>query len=152
MQFPRYLAMLVDAERALSDAYRDVSAAHAGVADASLTCRTFAAQALERAIDLARIGDERYPADGDDLDDLRAPALGGTRSGPLGLVRDLQELAQLCAFVQTSWQLAGQAASGLRDHDLIALAAHGDEQSGTELAWIHTKLKNEAAQALLVAE
>ena len=150
MQFPRYLALLVRAERILSEAYRAVGTAHASVADGAYPCAAFARDAHARADELAAIADERYPS-ADVLAELPPPDFAGTRPGPLGLVRDLAELAQLAAFVHTAWELVGQAASGLRDLDLIDLAAGDGARVAAEEAWIDMKAKNEAAQALLAA-
>lgn len=157
MLLPHYLRMLHDAESMLVDAYRMVAATHAAVADVAFSSLSFARADEEHAFELGTITSLRYPAEGDSAVSLGLPdrmlpaAFESARQGPLGLLRDLAELQQLAVFVETAWELTGQAASALRDHDLIALAERCSTELGIQSAWLHTCLKKEAAQALLVA-
>jgi hypothetical protein len=74
-----------------------------------------------------------------------------TRHGPIGLLRDLQDLHQLATLAASTWDLVAQAAHGVRDHDLISLAAKCEPDITAQLAWLRMRMKAEAPQALLVA-
>ncbi|WEG09247.1 hypothetical protein PU630_01420 [Microbacterium horticulturae] len=149
MQLPHYLAALVTAERRLADGYDQVTRAHAGVADVALTSRSFAEASRARADALAAACEDRYPGGTDE----GAPAsFAAAQPGPLALLSDLAELARLAGFVHTAWEVVVQAASGLRDRDLLSEAQQNVSALETEAAWIDHKTKSEAAQAVLVAE
>lgn len=151
MHLPRYLAMLVDTERALADAYVAMSAGHRADADVTFTCASFARQATAHAAELAATVEDRYPSTGDGPDRLRPAPFTTTRTGAVGLLRDLAELHQLAVFAETTWELVEQAGYGLRDRELIAMASRRSTGLGVQVAWMRTRMKAEAAQALLVA-
>ena len=82
---------------------------------------------------------------------LHAAGLAGTRTGPIGLLRDLQDLQVLATFVQTSWTVVYQAAQGLRDTELQDLAGSANAETSRQLAWFTTRMKAAAPQALIVS-
>lgn len=95
---------------------------------------------------------ERYGEDVDDEPDrLHSTLFDGTRVGPLALLRDLHDLYLMVCECDLSWTLVGQAARGARDDDLAAVVAACEGESAMQLAWLKTRMKAAAPQALVVA-
>jgi hypothetical protein len=67
------------------------------------------------------------------------------------VLRDLQGLYRLLAFVQTSWTVVEGAAEGARDRELATVAQECSAQTARQLTWLRTRMKEAAPQALLVA-
>lgn len=70
------------------------------------------------------------------------------RSGPVGLLRDLQDLYLLASFVAITWDLVEQAGQAVRDAELLAAVASCREESMTQIAFLRTRLEQAAPQAL----
>lgn len=157
MMLPYYLQALHDAESILADDYRKVAGAHATVADVAFGSLAFSRQNEEQALALGEIISLRYPGTDDAAEAMALPdrllptAFVSTRSGPLGLLRDLADLQQLTTFIGTTWELMGQVAAAQRDHDLIAPAERCAGELTAQSDWLRTRMRTEAAQALLVA-
>jgi len=49
-----------------------------------------------------------------------------------------------------AWTLVGQAAQGLRDEALAATVATCERDTGRQVAWLRTRMKQAAPQALVV--
>lgn len=151
MYLTTYLTMLHSAENALAGSYRQIATGHRLDFDVYYTCQGFARQCdmhvsalaptVERYAHLAEPEPER----------LHPVGLIEIRSGPIGLLRDLQDLYQLANLVDITWTLTGQAAHGARDRDLINLESRCNNQISAQLAWLRMRMKAEAPQALLVA-
>lgn len=153
MKLPIYLGLLHRSEHTLAASFRQVAEGHAAEPDVYYLCRSLADQceAHERA--LAPIV-ERYgeAAEEDEPERLHADELSQTRSGPVGLLRDLQDLYLLASLVDITWTAVEQAAQGLRDQELIDVVGRCDGETGTQLAWLSTRMKQAAPQALIAAE
>ena len=54
-------------------------------------------------------------------DRLHSELFSGTRTGGIGLLRDLQDLYLMAAECDICWTVVGQAAHGARDDDLLAV-------------------------------
>lgn len=151
MHLSTYLDLLQTAETSLAGAYREVARGHAPEPDVHYTCQSFADQCEAHAERLAPI---RAHHEGPrELKPERLHALGLTaaRSGPIGLLRDLQDLYQLASLIDITWTLVGQAGQGARDNALLEIVAHCDPETEAQLAWLRMRMKAEAPQALLVA-
>jgi hypothetical protein len=72
------------------------------------------------------------------------------RSGPVGLLRDLQDLHVLATLVQTTWTVIAQGAQGLRDQELLDVATSSNTETSRQLTWLNTRMKEAAPQALIV--
>ncbi|MGH9054328.1 MAG: hypothetical protein ACRDYY_00445 [Acidimicrobiales bacterium] len=145
------MALLDSSEDALAASYRQVAAGHQADADVHYACRTFAGQCDAHRERLAPILG-RYDREGHvEPERLRPDGLTATRSGAVGLLRDLQDLYQLANLVEITWTAVGQAAAGARDRALLELTARGDRDTEAQLAWLCTRIKAEAPQALLAA-
>lgn len=151
MHLAHYPGLLDRAERTLADALREVSDHHRDEVDVLNMCRKLAAECdgyAERLhLFVARYGEE---AD-HEPERLHASLFDGVRSGPLALLRDLQDLYLLAAECDVTWTLVGQAAQALRDDDLLAVVREGEAGTATQLAWLRTRLKAAGPQALVVA-
>jgi hypothetical protein len=58
----------------------------------------------------------------------------------------------MAAECDICWTLVRQAAQGLHDHDLVSVVDEGDAVTSVQLAWLRTRMKAAAPQALVVAE
>ena len=74
-----------------------------------------------------------------------------TRSGGLGLLRDMQDLYPMANTCDISWTMIGQAAQGLPDRDLLEVVDSCEGQTAMQIKWLKTRMKQAAPQALLVA-
>ncbi|MFI1996363.1 hypothetical protein [Actinoplanes sp. NPDC020271] len=89
-----------------------------------------------------RYGEQRHGSGVDEPDRLHADGLAEVRTGPVGLVRDLQDLHVLGTLVQTTWTVVRQATRGLRDAEPIKVSTHASGQN--------SRLKAAAPQPLIV--
>ncbi|TCC49104.1 hypothetical protein E0H75_21455 [Kribbella capetownensis] len=80
-----------------------------------------------------------------------AAEFGGSRSGAVGLLRDLQDLYTLASFVDTTWTVVKQAAQGLRDEELLKLAGSREADTSHQLTWLQTRIGQSAPQDLIVS-
>lgn len=150
-----YVGLLHKSEQTLAESLRTVGEGHAAEPDVYVTCRLLAQWSEEHVRMLApiaqRYGDE---ASGDDVEEperLHAAGLAETRAGAVGLLRDLQDLHVLGTLCQTTWTVVHQAAQGLRDRELMQAAEKANASTSRQLAWLNTRMKAAAPQALLVA-
>jgi hypothetical protein len=154
MHLTTYLALVHRGEQTLADSYRVVGRGHARHPDVLFTCQALAAMSdehVERLTPLVdRYGEQGHGDDIDEPERLHAAGLAEVRSGAVGLLRDLQDLHVLATLVQTTWTAIGQAAQGLRDRDLIALARTAGADLSRQLSWLTTRLKAAAPQALIL--
>ena len=151
-----YLGLVHRAEQTLADSLRTVGQGHAEPPAVQFICQTLATMSDDHVRQLTpiveRYGEEQHGDDVDEPDRLHADGLAEVRSGPVGLLRDLQDLHVLGTLVQTTWTVVRQAAQGLRDRDLIALCEHASSETSRQLTWLNTRMKAAAPQALIVAD
>lgn len=69
----------------------------------------------------------------------------------MGLLRDLQDLYLLATFVDVTWTMVKQAASALRDRELLEVVSRCDNETAVQLRWLQTRMKQAAPQALIAA-
>ena len=147
----RYLGLAESAERALADAFTLVGARHAAEPEIRNAAHLNAnwCQAHRERIQAAA---ERYgttrSAEGERL---RRAMFRGRRVGGFGLLRDLHDLLVLAGFVHTCWDTLRQAAAQRRDMELVATCEHCDAEARRQIAWLETKVRHAAPQALTVA-
>ncbi|MFI5889998.1 hypothetical protein ACIA5D_07735 [Actinoplanes sp. NPDC051513] len=152
MHLAHYLGLLHRAQNTLADAFREVAAAHSEEADVVSICTQQAQRCDERASALRPFA-SRYAEDApDEPERLHSTLFRGARSGGLGLLRDLQDLYLMAAECDICWTLVRQAAQGLRDTDLVAVVDESAADTSVQLAWLRTRMKAAAPQALVVAE
>lgn len=152
MKLPVYLTLLAESESTLGRSYRTVAEAHGDEPDVHFLCMTLADQcdAHRAALDpiIERIG--KAPAD-DEPERLHADAISEPRTGPVGLLRDLQDLYLLASLTDVTWTMVKQAAQALRDEELLTVVQNCDRETAVQLRWLLTRMKQAAPQALVVA-
>jgi hypothetical protein len=151
VQLAHQLRSLHSAEQRLAAALRAVGDGHAAEVDVHHIAGILAEQCEQHAERLepfaARYADEELG----ELDVPHRDLFGGVRSGPLGLLRDLDDLYLMACECELGWTLAGQAARGARDRELTALAGRCQGEAAQQAAWLRTRMKQAAPQALVVA-
>jgi hypothetical protein len=151
MMLPVYLGMLHRAEQVLGEAFRTLGDGHADEPDVYEEMLLLAKQSDEHVRRLQPSVD-RYGEQSDgEPDRLHAVALPEPRSGPLGLLRDLQDVHLLATFVDTTYTLVKQAALALRDDELIAAISACEGETEIQVDWLTMRATQAAPQALLVA-
>jgi hypothetical protein len=146
-----YLGLLHKAQANLAAAFREVADGHPEEVDVVHTCNRLAQECDRHAEQLAPFV-ERYGEDPpEEPDRLHSEIFKGSRSGGLGLLRDLQDLYLMAAECDISWTLVGQAAQGLRDDDLLEVVQSNEQGTALQLKWLRTRMKQAAPQALVVA-
>ncbi|MEU8660978.1 hypothetical protein [Actinoplanes philippinensis] len=151
MHLAHYLGLLHRSQTCLADAFRQVAGAHGDEPDVRILCHR-QAEVCDRHAGLLEPFARRYAEDApDEPDRLYSDLFSGTRTGGIGLLRDLQDLYLMAAECDICWTMVGQAARGARDHDLYQVVQQCEGETGVQLAWLRTRMKAAAPQALVVA-
>ncbi|MBT2586398.1 hypothetical protein [Arthrobacter sp. ISL-95] len=148
-----YLGLLHRGEQTLASSFRQVSEGHGDEPDIHFLCQSLGGQS-EHHVALLLPVVERYGEEGSDNEPerLHAQGLSETRSGPVGLLRDLQDLYVLASLVDITWTVMEQAGQALRDSELLSVVEQCHQETEVQLRWLKTRIKQAAPQALLVAE
>src|SRR5215211_3854345 len=151
MQLANYLGYLHRAELNLAEGFRKVADSHAVEVDIYHTCNTLAKQCEAHAEKLQpfveRYGEEKP----EEPENLYHELFGETRSGSLGLLRDMQDLYLMANACDISWTMIGQAAQGVGDRELLEVVNSCEMETYNQMKWIRTRMKVAAAQTLIVA-
>ena len=147
-----YVGLLHRSETTLARALRMVGDGHAADQDVYYICHLLASWSDEHVERLRPLIDKYGEQEADEPDRLFADELPEVRSGPIGLLRDLQDLVLLGTLVSTSWTVVGQAAQGNRDGDLKEAADACSTGTTRQLAWLNHRIKQVAPQALLLGK
>ena len=131
MNLASYIGLLHAGEDVLARSFRQLADGHGDEPDVHHLCHTLAKQCDEH--------------------ERRLRPIVESRRGPLGLLRDLQDLHALVGFVDTTWTVVRQAALALRDEKLLMVIDACEPQTKLQQDWLSTRLKQAAPQALLVA-
>jgi hypothetical protein len=146
-----YLGLLHRSQNELARAFHEVGDAHGEEVDVAVTCQRLAGECETAAGELEPFA-RRYAEDApDEPERLHSELFRGTRSGGLGLLRDLHDLYLMAAECDICWTVVGQAAAGARDKDLMDTVADGEQRTAGQLRWLRTRMKQAAPQALVVA-
>ena len=152
MHLSSYLGLLETGCATLAHSYRQVAEGHLAEADVHRICEQFAVQCDRHEEQLkpftARYGS--HPSG--EPERLHADGLSSTRSGGLGLLRDLHDLYLLASYLDMAWMVVGQAAKGARDQELIRTVEQCEVETASQRRWLMTRLKAAAPQALLAAD
>jgi hypothetical protein len=151
MQLAHYLGLLHAAEDRLADAFREVGAGRSDEVDVFHMCRRLAEQCDTHAERLAPFAARYGEAADDEPDRLHSAIFQGPREGGLGLLRDLQDLYLMAAECDLAWAVVGQAAQGVRDTELLGVVEACAPETGMQLKWARSRIKEAAPQALVVA-
>lgn len=151
MHLAHYLGLLHRAELDLAKAFTEVATDHREEPDVFHQCHLLAARCEDHAERL-RPFTERYGEEAEDEPDrLHGQLFTGTRTGGLGLLRDLHDLFLMATECDISWVVVKQAALGARDRDLLETVRRCEGETGVQLAWLRTRMMAAAPQALVVA-
>lgn len=151
MHLANYLGLIHRSESNLADAFRQVGEGHAREVDVYHICQTLAAQCERHAEKIQPFAD-RYGEDApEEPERLHSELFSGTRSGSLGLLRDMQDLFLMATECELAWTMIGQAAQGARDRELLETVNACAPETSVMLKWINTRMKQAAPQTLLVA-
>jgi formylmethanofuran dehydrogenase subunit D len=147
-----YLGLLADSEGEIADAFETIAEHHSDEPDIQQMCTLLAAWSRQhgsaiRSI-MNRFGEEARNEDRR----VRRTIFQGPRRRGLALVRDLHDLYLLVVDAQLCWTVLLQSAHALHDKDLeVAAQQLGGETDG-QLAWLKTRIKQAAPQALTVSK
>ena len=145
-----YVGLADHSERTLAASFRAVAVGHQEEADVFHTCQLLARWSDEHRERLAPVVERNGEDRVDEPERLHADGLAEVRSGPVGLLRDLQDLHVLASLVQTTWTVIAQGAQGLRDRELLEIATSANAETSRQLTWLNTRMKVAAPQALIV--
>jgi len=119
--------------------------------DVHIDCAKFAARCAHHARTIEPFVD-RYGAENtDEPERLHRALFDGTRDGPLGLLRDLHDLYLMCCECDISWTMVAGGAQGTRDPALLAVVHDLEPRTSVQMAWMRSRMKQAAPQALVVA-
>lgn len=149
MHLANYLGYLHKAELDLADGYRRVGEAHAQEVDVYHLCNAlFARQCDTHAEQLKPFVDRYGEQKPEEPEQLYHEFFDQTRSGSLGLLRDLYLMAHACDI---AWTMIGQAAQGVGDRELLEVVNSCEKETANQIKWINTRMKIAAPQVLIVA-
>ena len=152
MHLGHYIAMLHHSQQSLIDGYRAIGEAHADEPDVRIECERFARQTASHQAQLAPVHPRYAQAAESEPEHLLSDLFGGPRGGPLGLLRDLHDLYLASTESDICWTLITQGARGARDIELLDIATRCEREVAVQLAWLRSKMKQAAPQALVVAQ
>jgi hypothetical protein len=151
MHLAHYLGLVHRSELMLAKSFREVASAHGDEPDVKFLCEKLAKQCDGHAAKLAPFAARYGESAPEEPERLHNDLFGGTRSGEIGLLRDLHDLYLMANEVDISWTLIGQAAQGARDTALFETVRSCDGETTRQIQWLRTRMKQAAPQALLVA-
>ncbi|WP_345801311.1 hypothetical protein AAIB33_17920 [Microbacterium sp. AZCO] len=152
MKLPVYLTLQAESELALADSFVRVAETHGDEPDIHYLCLALAKQCVSHAQKLSPlIGKYGAGPHDDEPERLEDRGLGAPRPGPLGMLRDLQDLHALAGYVHLTWIVIEQAAHSLRDTELLEVCSSCDEQTSVQQRWLQTRIKQSAPQVLIAA-
>jgi hypothetical protein len=151
MHLANYLGYLCQTELDLAEGYRKVGEVHAEEADVYHLTHTLAKQCETHAEKLKSFVDRYSEEKPEEPERLYHEFFDKTRSGALGLLRDMQDLYLMASACDIAWTMVGQAAQGARDTELLGVVNACEGETYNQLKWLRTRMKQAAPQALLVA-
>jgi hypothetical protein len=152
MHIGNYINMMHRSGEDLGKAFRKVADQHGNEPDVKAMCLLLASwvDALVEKLKpfTVKYGEERSK----EPDRLMRTLFKGSRKGPMGLLRDLQDLWLMSDEAQVCSIILRQGASGLHDKELIALCNEIEATAKRQASWLLTRMKAAATQTLIVAE
>lgn len=150
-----YIVLVHDAEQHLAASLDTVGDAHATEPEIRHGTRTLA-DGSRHHVGLieplrAQYQGRRDEHAGHEPDAFFAEPLLEARRGPIGLLRDLQDLLVLAAFVQSAWTVVAQGARALHDQALQEVCEQARRGNEVQARWLRTQIKAVAPQVLLLA-
>lgn len=151
MHLANYLGYLHQSETGLAEGFRKVGEAHPQEVDIYHLTHTLAKQCEQHAEKLKPFVDRYGEGKPEEPEQLYHEFFDQTRSGSLGLLRDMQDLYLMASACDISWAMIGQAAQGVRDRELLEVVNSCENETANQMKWIRTRMKVAAPQTLIVA-
>jgi hypothetical protein len=151
VQLAHYIGLLHKAEMDLASAFREVGEGHSAEPDVLTLCRKLAGWCDAHAERLKPFADRYGEGAPTEPDRLYSELFRGTRTGGLGLLRDLHDLYLMACECDMAWTLVGQAAQAARDAELLQVVNGCESETAVQLKWLKTRMKQAAPQTLVVA-
>ena len=152
MHLATYLGLVDQGEATLASSFRQVAYGHPGEADVVHLCERFAVQCDSHREQLASVVAKYGEDQQQEPERLHTRGLDGTRTGGVGLLRDLHDLYLLVSYLDIAWTVVGQAAKAVRDENLQGVVTWCEKETAAQLSWLTTRMKEAAPQALVVAD
>jgi anaerobic selenocysteine-containing dehydrogenase len=145
-----YLGLLLISEKQIVAAFATIAERHKlepDICETGLKLRAWSQQHVEM---LKRLSDVYRAGENSEAERIRAALFQESAEGGIGLLRDLHGLYVLVTEADLSWTVLLQAARAMRakhlENDITAAAG----QTKAQLAWLQTRIKQAAPQALTV--
>jgi formylmethanofuran dehydrogenase subunit D len=145
-----YLGLLESNERELAAAFQEIAARHEEQSDVRSMARKMSTWSEAHGARLAPLAGRYGSRKGREPRRLREALFEAGRMGGFGLLRDLHDLWILAQETHLVLTILKQAGNALRDQDLLDLVRDLSESNERQTAWLLTRLKQAAAQALVV--
>ena len=146
-----YVRLVHHSETQLAKAFAKISDHHRDEPDVEKTCLLLCTWSKEKSDAIRpfipRYGEKQIK----EPEQLYSDLFQGPRNGGLGLLRDLHDLWLLATEAYISWTVLLQASFALRDQSLQTLCDRHLHQTERQIAWLQTRTKQAAPQALVVA-
>lgn len=151
MNIGLYIRLAHHSEMQLAEAFSLVSNHHRDDPDVEETCRLLSSWSKHKSDAtrpfIAAYGEQREK----EPETLYSNLFQGPRTGGVALLRDLHDLWLLATEAMISWTVLLQASRALRDRELEDLCTAHVTQTDRQIAWLQTRTKQAAPQALVVA-
>lgn len=150
MHIGNYIEMVHKSGKDISEAFRMVAKEHGAEPDVKGNCLLLAKwtdDLVEKMKPfIAKYGEEKSK----EPDRLMSTLFDKPRKGSMGLLRDLQDLWLMADEAQVCSIILRQAASGLRDKELIEVCTEIEGTAKRQASWLLTRMKSAATQTLIV--
>src|SRR5204862_4542594 len=147
-QVAHYLGRARDIEIQLRDALILVSERHERNYEVSRGATTLAIWSADHVVWLSPLIARYGAREHDDAALLRPALLGGSRTGVMGELADIADLAVLVEQASMTWTILVQGAKELHDQALLEVASQARDHSRRQLAWLRTQIEHEAPDAI----
>ena len=150
VQVATFLGQIKATEAQLLDAFAVVAERHERnyeLSRGATTCAIWSRRHLEW---LAPFEKAYGAVPSENAETLRSALLSGTRTGTLGEIEDLSDLAVLAERAEMTWTVLYQGAREIRDPGLVELAGRARDHNKRQIAWIRTQIDHLAPDALAV--
>ena len=152
MQLAHYLGYLHRAEQDLADGFDRVGEAHAEEVDVYHLCKALLARQCETHAEYLKPFVDRYGEQApEEPERLYHEFFDQTRSGSLGLLRDLHDLYLMANACDIAWKMIEQAAQGVEDRELLEVVNSCESETANQIKWIRSRMMVAAPQTLIVA-
>ena len=152
MHIGNYINMVHRSGEDLSKAFSKVAKEHGHEPDVKETCLLFISW-IDRLVQKIKPFTEKYgETRSKEPDRLMRTLFKKPRKGSMGLLRDLQDLWLMSDEAQVCCIILRQAASGLRDKELIEVCNEIEATAKRQASWLLTRMKAAATQTLIAAK